>query len=418
MTIAEERVVPGAYKGKYKAMLICWILGLGTLIAWNSVMTIADYYYQLFPKYHPSRVLALVYQPFALGSMAILAYNESKINTRKRNLIGYSLYITSIFLLIVVDLASSGKGGVGAYICICLLVGSFGLEDALVEGGVVGDLSLMLPELLQSYMAGLAASGALASGLRLITKAAFEKTKNGLRKSTMLFLAISAFLEILCFLLYAFVFPKLPIVKHFRKKAATEGSKTVLADLAAAGIQQAHQLDVEDGSKLPQRMSNKQVLLKNLDYEINLFLIFMLSLSIIPGFLYENTGNHQLGTWYPLVLVTMFNLFDWLARYLPLISWLRIESRKGITFAVLCRFLFIPAFYFTAKYGDQGWMIMLTALLGLTNGHLTVCILTAAPKGFKGPEQNALGNFLVLFLQGGIAAGVILDWLWLIGKRF
>jgi equilibrative nucleoside transporter 1/2/3 len=48
---------------------------------------------------------------------------------------------------------------------------------------------------------------------------------------------MSTFFEFLCILLYAFVFPKLPIVKYYRAKAASEGSKTVSADLAAAGIQ-------------------------------------------------------------------------------------------------------------------------------------------------------------------------------------
>jgi len=49
---------------------------------------------------------------------------------------------------------------------------------------------------------------------------------------------------------------------------------------------------------------------------------------------------------------------------------------------VLSRFLLIPAFYFTAKYGDQGWMIFLVSFLGLTNGYLTVCVLTIAPRGY------------------------------------
>jgi equilibrative nucleoside transporter 1/2/3 len=53
----------------------------------------------------------------------------------------------------------------------------------------------------------------------------------------VLFLGISIFLEFLCVLLYAYLFPKLPIVKYYRSKAASEGSKTVSADLAAAGIQ-------------------------------------------------------------------------------------------------------------------------------------------------------------------------------------
>ena len=60
-----------------------------------------------------------------------------------------------------------------------------------------------------------------------------------------------------------------------------------------------------------------------------------------------------------------------------------MESRKGLLISILGRFLLVPAFYFTAKYGDQGWMIFLVSFLGLTNGYLTVCVLTAAPKGYK-----------------------------------
>ncbi|RYQ97544.1 hypothetical protein Ahy_B08g093618 isoform C [Arachis hypogaea] len=121
-------------------------------------------------------------------------------------------------------------------------------------------------------------------------------------------------------------------------------------------------------------------------------------------------------TRYALVLIAMYNVCDLIGRYIPLVKKLKLESRKLITIMILCRFLLVPAFYFTAKYGDQGWMIFLTSFLGLSNGYLTVCVLTSAPKGYKGPEQNALGNLLVLFLLGGIFAGVTLDWLWLIGK--
>ncbi|KAI8001815.1 Equilibrative nucleotide transporter 3 [Camellia lanceoleosa] len=417
MTIAETSGSPTRLQGKYGAMVVCWILGLGSLVSWNSMLTIGDYYYNLFPKYHPSRVLTLVYQPFALGTMAILAYNESKINTRQRNLTGYILFFISTFALLVLDLATSGKGGIGNFIGICIIVAAFGVADAHVQGGMVGDLSFMCPEFIQSFLAGLAASGALTSALRLITKAAFEKLNNGLRKGTMLFLAISTFFEFLCILLYAFIFPKLPIVKYYRSKAASEGSKTVSADLAAGGIHMEATQGAEDDDK-QQRLSNKQLFNQNIDYALDLYLIYVLTLSIFPGFLYENTGSHhKLGSWYALVLIAMYNLFDLISRYIPLVECLKIKSRKGLMIAILSRFLLIPAFYFTAKYGGQGWMIMLTSFLGLTNGYLTVCVLTEAPKGYKGPEQNALGNLLVLFLLAGIFSGVALDWLWLIGSK-
>lgn len=147
----------------------------------------------------------------------------------------------------------------------------------------------------------------------------------------------------------------------------------------------------------------------------------------------------------------MYNTSDLIARYIPLIESIKLESRKWLMIAIISRFLFIPAFYFTAKFGDEGWMIMLISLLGLTNGYLTVCVMTVAPKGctvsqyytkcffinlnfinpfvqfihrlclmhahfLQGPEANALGNILVLFLLGGIFLGVALDWLWLIGN--
>ncbi|KAG6511461.1 hypothetical protein ZIOFF_029529 [Zingiber officinale] len=70
-------------------------------------------------------------------------------------------------------------------------------------------------------------------------------------------------------------------------------------------------------------------------------------------------------------------------KYIPLLKPLVLSSRKGLIAAILSGFLLIPAFYFTVKYGDQGWMIMLTSCLGLSNGYLTVCVLTAAPKGYK-----------------------------------
>jgi hypothetical protein len=30
-------------------MACCWALGLATLVAWNCMLTIEDYYYKLFP---------------------------------------------------------------------------------------------------------------------------------------------------------------------------------------------------------------------------------------------------------------------------------------------------------------------------------------------------------------------------------
>lgn len=57
--------------------------------------------------------------------------------------------------------------------------------------------------------------------------------------------------------------------------------------------------DEEDPTKM-QRLGNKQLLIQNVDYAIDMFLIYVLTLSIFPGFLSEDTGSHSLGSWYVL----------------------------------------------------------------------------------------------------------------------
>ncbi|MBA0586834.1 hypothetical protein Gorai_017557 [Gossypium raimondii] len=40
---------PSRLEGKFCAAVACWILGFGSLICWNSMLTMGDYYYHLFP---------------------------------------------------------------------------------------------------------------------------------------------------------------------------------------------------------------------------------------------------------------------------------------------------------------------------------------------------------------------------------
>jgi len=51
-------------------------------------------------NYHPTRVLTLSYQPFAFGITLIMTYYEAKMNTRLRNLAGFSLFFLGFFALI------------------------------------------------------------------------------------------------------------------------------------------------------------------------------------------------------------------------------------------------------------------------------------------------------------------------------
>ncbi|KAG7581113.1 MFS transporter superfamily [Arabidopsis suecica] len=404
-------------KGKYFALAVCWLLGIGCLLAWNSMLTIVDYYAYLFPRYHPSNIITIIYQSFAIGALSVLVHKEARLNTRRRNLIGYSLFSLGSLAVLVLELATSGRGGIGSFIGVCVISAAFGLGNAHVLGGMIGDLSMMTPKFLQSFLAGLAASGALTSGLRLVTKAAFGNSKDGLRKGATLFFAVSASFELVCVLLYAYVFPRIPIVKYYRGEAILQGAITVAADLAAGGGTQVAPTNQDVEAPRYVRLLNKRdLMLLYSDLAVTLFSVYVLTFSIFPGFLSEDTGNHSLGDWYALVLIAVFNVSDLVGRYVPVVKKLKMKSRRGLLITSLGRLLLIPAFYITGIYGSQGWMIFLMSVLGLSNGYLTVCVITSAPHDLLAPEQNALGNLLVFFISGGMFVGVACDWLWLIGK--
>ena len=67
-----------------------------------------------------------------------------------------------------------------------------------------------------------------------------------------------------------------------------------------------------------------------------------------------------------------------------------VRIQKGYTNCNPFSILTNPSFLLCCKlkYGDQGWMIALSSFLGLTNGYLTVCVLTVAPRGYKASLHN------------------------------
>jgi solute carrier family 29 (equilibrative nucleoside transporter), member 1/2/3 len=65
-------------------------------------------------------------------------------------------------------------------------------------------------------------------------------------------------------------------------------------------------------------------------------------------------------------------VLDLIGRYIPLLEHIKLTSRKGLMISSVLQCLLVPAFYYTVKYGDQGWMIASTSILGLSNGYLTI----------------------------------------------
>ena len=112
--------------------------------------------------------------------------------------------------------------------------------------------------------------------------------------------------------------------------------------------------------------------------------VYTITLAIFPGFLAEDVSSEQLGSWYPVLLITAFNIADVIGKTLPVQAQFAIQNRNWILNLCLARILFLPAFYVAASQGfGPGVMAVLTLALGVSNGYLTAVSMMIAPAGLQ-----------------------------------
>lgn len=143
-------------------------------------------------------------------------------------------------------------------------------------------------------------------------------------------------------------------------------------------------------------------------------MVFIVSLSIFPGYLSENVTSVYFGDWYPVFLITIFNIGDFSGKCLTAIYV--VKRSRWIVWGCIARVLFYP-FFMGCVFGPK-WLrhevpvALLTLLLGVSGGYFTSLIMIVAPKYVPVEESNLAGIVLSLFLVIGLAVGSGVGWLW------
>lgn len=147
-----------------------------------------------------------------------------------------------------------------------------------------------------------------------------------------------------------------------------------------------------------------------------IFIIYTVTLSIFPGFIAENLQSKFLQDWYPILLITVYNVADLVGKSLTAVYV--VESISKATWASLSRLLFYPLF--TACLHGPIWLkteipiVVLTFMLGLTNGYLTSVMMILVPKSVPVSEAELSAIVMVVFLGIGLVSGSVVGWFWII----
>lgn len=241
----------------------------------------------------------------------------------------------------------------------------------------------------------------LVSVLRLLTKALYSQDESGLRKSANLYFAVGIVVMVVCTVFYN-VAHKLPVIKYHQEL------KT-----------QAVNEEIEQKGSLtgPVWRSIVWHTVRRIKwYGFGILLIYIVTLSIFPGYITEDVHSAVLKDWYGIILITGYNVFDLVGKSLTAVYLL--ENEKVAIGGCVARLLFFPLFL-GCLHGPKFFRMeipvtILTCLLGLTNGYLTSVLMILAPKVVQLQHAETAGIVIVLFLIVGLAAGSIVAWFWVI----
>lgn len=378
------------------AYIIHFLLGAGNLLPWNAFITAVDYFGYLYPAKHVEKVFSVGYMSSSVLVLVVMMSSgccSRKLTHRLRMNMGFSMFILSLMVAPTIDWAWrsswSKERQDAAYFVTVAAVVICGLADGLIAGSLIGSAGKLPKQFMQAIFAGTASSGVLVSILRLITKASLPQTPQGLRASAHFYFIVSTTI-LLCCILCCNLLYKLPVMQQHYRLHGDEAfcSRPQFWTLARKVCWPA----------------------------LGILMIYVVTLSIFPGFIAENLESELLQDWYPVLLITVYNVADFMGKSLTAIYVPR--SIKKATLASISRLLFYPLF--TACLHGPRWLkveipvVFLTFMLGLTNGYLTSVLMILGPKTVSESEAELSAIVLVVFLGIGLVSGSVLGWFWII----
>ncbi|KAK9113293.1 hypothetical protein Syun_020090 [Stephania yunnanensis] len=385
------------------AYISYFTLGAGFLLPWNAFITAVDYFGYLYPGTSVDRVFAVVYMLVCLVSLLLIVAYSHKSDSHLRINIGLVLFLLSMLVIPVMDqLYIKGRTGMlpGFYVTVASLALS-GVADALAQGGIIGSAGELPERYMQAVVAGTAASGVLVSVLRILTKSIYPQDAHGLRRSANLYFSVSIVVMAICIIFHN-VASHLPVIKYYKdiKMQMISEEKNVSSSLT--------------GSVWRSTLWNIVGRVKW--FGLGILVIYVVTLSIFPGYITEDVHSQVLRDWYPIILITCYNVFDLVGKSLTAVCLL--ENTKIAIGACFARVLFYPLFL-SCLHGPKFFrteipVTLLTCLLGLTNGYFTSVLMIAAPKTVRLQHAETAGIVLVLFLVIGLAAGSVVAWFWVL----
>ncbi|XP_035695646.1 equilibrative nucleoside transporter 4-like isoform X2 [Branchiostoma floridae] len=423
------RVPRDKYHLVYLALLLA---GVGFLLPYNSFITDVDYLHARYPGTSIVFDMSLTYILVAFGAVLVNNSLIETFGTHTRITLGYGLAFFSLVFIAILDVWLEVFDKDTSYVMNLLAVSVVAFGCTVQQSSFYGYTSMLPPRYTQAAMTGESAAGLLVSLNRIVTKALVQDK----RTNTVIFFCLSIFFVAACFISHQLV-KRSKFVRHHLaacvsarspdgvdgafgeeildsepKEALTESPGTV-SDDAQEEAEGSRQKSLR--VRLKQTRSIKRGLLVRWQvskqiwtYMLAIGSAYFITLCLFPGIESEVT-NCTLGDWMPIVLMAIFNLFDFIGKILAAAP---VEWEGGwLALASSIRILLVPLMMMCAAPRDSpilqgpGWSMFISLLLGLTNGYFGSVPMILAPREVEDEQKEITGNIMMLSYSLGLTAG-------------
>ncbi|XP_064651086.1 equilibrative nucleoside transporter 4-like isoform X2 [Lineus longissimus] len=451
---------------KYKLIYFALLLaGAGFLLPYNSFITAVDYLQRKYPGSTIVFDMSLTYICMAFVSVCVNNVLVETFRLTTRITFGYILSFVTLLFIAVFDVWLELFSRDVSYKINLVAVAIVALGCTVQQSSFYGYTSMLPKRYTQAVMTGESAAGLLVSINRILTKAFVKDEKI----NTIIFFVVSIVIVLACFIIFHvsrrtdfvryYIFlcqsagipedqrgiqsnaeevdiidnqqmkdrygvlqitsPTTPTEQKTFSPPDGESSVTVSPPIAAAVAQESEVQIKGRGKAFKKHLSmwesiKRGILIrhhasKNVwPFMLSIALAYFVTLCLFPG-VESEIISCSLGSWMPVILMGLFNLFDFIGK---LISAIPYDWPRGrLVLCSIARVVIVPLLMLCAAPRRQpllrgdAWSMLFSILLGISNGYFGSVPMIIASTKVPDEQKEITGNIMTLSYSVGLTTG-------------
>ena len=416
-------------------MKVCFIFfGIGSLLAWNAILSDIGFFIHFQEKFDPSTSFAFLNFSLNIVFQFIMIFKKQLLSFKIQLLFGLVASVIIIVILPLIVVSFEKESTIG-FVFTAILILFQGLVNALCCNGFFGLASFFPIEMIIALSSGQGISGILMNIITYIVLF-FVNTgneDNNNKYGAIIFFSISGFILLICLFILLFSFKSEYFRYYLGKTKDFSQSRENIENVKEALVTRSSEGENNNlavNGTVP--MNNQEVSffqLSKMLFDIDLLsaFIYIITFALFPSCCIKQNlfGLKEYNVSYnATTIITIYNVCDTIGRSIvskikptKILSYIIILSRAILLFT----FLFV--YYCAERLGMETvlssiLLIVNVSILALTNGAGTSLCLGIAPTLVPDELKGRAGGSVAFFNILGIFIGTCVAFLtnFIIGK--